>query len=74
METQLNVREVCKEKPYAWASDIWAMGCVLYEMCALKVPFDAPNISALVQKIVRGPFWDRTETVPQTNNIENMKK
>jgi NIMA (never in mitosis gene a)-related kinase len=47
--------EVCKERPYNWASDIWAMGCVLYEMCALKVPFDAPNISALVQKITRGP-------------------
>eukprot|EP00933_Yihiella_yeosuensis_P004874 TRINITY_DN109276_c0_g1_i1.p1 TRINITY_DN109276_c0_g1~~TRINITY_DN109276_c0_g1_i1.p1 ORF type:complete len:522 (-),score=94.00 TRINITY_DN109276_c0_g1_i1:243-1808(-) len=48
--------EVCQEKPYAWPSDIWAMGCILYEMCALKVPFDAPNISGLVQKIIRGPL------------------
>lgn len=32
------------------------MGCILYEMCALKVPFDAPNISGLVQKICRGPI------------------
>lgn len=47
--------EVCQEKPYAWPSDIWAMGCILYEMTALKVPFDAPNISGLVQKIIRGP-------------------
>jgi NIMA (never in mitosis gene a)-related kinase 1/4/5 len=47
--------EVCQEKPYAWPSDIWAMGCILYELCALKVPFDAPNISGLVQKIIRGP-------------------
>jgi len=47
--------EVCQEKPYTWPSDIWAMGCILYEMCALKVPFDAPNISGLVQKICRGP-------------------
>ena len=29
--------EVCQEKPYAWPSDIWAMGCILYELCALKV-------------------------------------
>lgn len=32
------------------------MGCILYELCALKVPFDAPSISGLVQKICRGPI------------------
>lgn len=48
--------EVCQEKPYSWAADIWAMGCILFEMCALKVPFDAPSISGLVQKICRGPI------------------
>jgi len=47
--------EVCQEKPYAWPADIWSMGCILYEMCALKVPFNATNISGLVQKICRGP-------------------
>merc|ERR1719188_1148068 len=46
--------EVCQEKPYAWPADIWSMGCILYELCALKVPFDATNISSLVQKICRG--------------------
>jgi NIMA (never in mitosis gene a)-related kinase len=46
--------EVCQERPYSWASDIWALGCILYEMCALRVPFDAPSISGLVQKIIRG--------------------
>jgi len=54
--------EVCSEKPYAWPSDIWALGCILYEMCTLKVPFDAPNISSLVQRILRGPI----PTVPVT--------
>lgn len=54
--------EVCQEKPYAWSSDIWAMGCILYELCALKVPFDAPSISGLVQKICRGPI----PTVPNS--------
>lgn len=47
--------EVCQEKPYAWPSDIWAMGCIMYELCERKVPFDASNISGLVQKICRGP-------------------
>lgn len=47
--------EVCQEKPYTWPSDIWAMGCIFYELCERKVPFDAANISGLVQKICRGP-------------------
>jgi len=48
--------EICQEKPYSFGSDVWALGCVLYEMAALKVPFDAQNLQALVQKIVRGPL------------------
>jgi len=44
--------EVCEEQPYAWPSDIWALGCILYELCALKVPFEGQNIHRLVQKIL----------------------
>lgn len=48
--------EICQERPYSFGSDIWALGCVLFEMAALRVPFDAQNIQALVQKITRGPL------------------
>lgn len=48
--------EICQEKPYSFASDIWALGCVAFEMAALRVPFDAQNLQALVQKITRGPM------------------
>lgn len=44
--------EICKSQPYSWSSDIWALGCVLYELCALKVPFDAPNLKTLACHIV----------------------
>merc|ERR1719453_2118994 len=47
--------EICMEQPYSFGCDIWALGCVLFEMCALRVPFDAPNLQSLVQKITRGP-------------------
>eukprot|EP00392_Amoebophrya_sp_AT5.2_P001596 g1598.t1 len=39
--------EICQEKAYAWPSDIWAMGCILYELCCLRVPFDAADLRAL---------------------------
>ena len=29
--------EICMERPYAWQSDIWAMGCIVYELATLKV-------------------------------------
>lgn len=30
--------EVCNNQPYGLSSDMWALGCIIYEMCALKVP------------------------------------
>lgn len=50
--------ELCKEQAYTTPSDIWAMGCILFEMCALKVPFDAASIPKLVQAIVNGRIPD----------------
>jgi serine/threonine protein kinase len=44
--------EVCENKPYGFKADIWGLGCVLYEMCTAKQPFDAHNILGIVWKIV----------------------
>jgi NIMA (never in mitosis gene a)-related kinase 1/4/5 len=52
--------ELCEEKPYNTKSDVWALGCVLYEMCTGKHPFNAPNKAALLLKIVRGEYLPLT--------------
>ncbi|CAM4548829.1 unnamed protein product [Lepidochelys olivacea] len=48
--------EICRNKPYNNKSDIWALGCVLYEMCTLKHAFEAGNMKNLVLKIISGSF------------------
>ncbi len=42
-------------KPYDGKTDVWAIGCVLYEMCALKKAFDASNLGAITVKVMRYP-------------------
>jgi NIMA (never in mitosis gene a)-related kinase len=45
--------ELVQGQPYDSKSDVWALGCVLYELCALKKPFDASNLPAIIFAIMR---------------------
>jgi len=46
--------EVWQDKPYDLKSDIWSVGCVLFEMCALKPPFHAQDMQGLYKKVCEG--------------------
>ncbi|TRY82353.1 hypothetical protein DNTS_006251 [Danionella cerebrum] len=48
--------ELCQDVPYSTKSDIWAVGCLLYELCALRPPFEAKNLLNLFYKIIKGEF------------------
>ncbi|NXE46852.1 NEK5 kinase, partial [Casuarius casuarius] len=48
--------EICENRPYNNKTDIWSLGCVLYELCALKHPFQGNSLHQLVLKICRGHF------------------
>jgi len=43
----------CEGKPYNDKSDVWALGCILYEMACLQKTFEGSNLPALVNKIMK---------------------
>ena len=48
--------EMCQNKPYNEKSDIWALGCILYELITFCHPFTASNQAALFIKILHGNY------------------
>ncbi|EEH33455.1 G2-specific protein kinase nimA [Paracoccidioides lutzii Pb01] len=48
--------EICAAEKYTLHSDIWAVGCIMYELCQKEPPFNARTHIQLVQKIREGKF------------------
>mmetsp|Transcript_93842 Transcript_93842/g.201490 ORF Transcript_93842/g.201490 Transcript_93842/m.201490 type:complete len:556 (-) Transcript_93842:275-1942(-) len=48
--------EVWRDMPYDAKSDMWSLGCVIYEMVALRPPFRAEDMEGLYRKVLRGQY------------------
>lgn len=48
--------EMVEGHPYGEKADIWALGCILYQMCVLDPPFFNTNMLTLVKNIVEGVY------------------
>ena len=48
--------EIVQNQPYSYKSDVWALGVLLYEMCTLRLPFQALSIHSLAVMIMKGEY------------------
>mmetsp|Transcript_52010 Transcript_52010/g.59393 ORF Transcript_52010/g.59393 Transcript_52010/m.59393 type:complete len:614 (-) Transcript_52010:509-2350(-) len=64
--------EVWRDQPYNSKSDIWSLGCVLYECCTMKPPFRADDMQGLFRKVQKGVY----APIPTTysNELSNFLK
>ena len=64
--------EICDNKEYNEKSDVWALGCILYELCTFNHPFDAKSQGALILKIINEPVKDISNDFSQS--MKNLIK
>ena len=48
--------EIWQNRPYNDKSDIWSIGCILYEMCALRPPFRGRDLEDLAKRVQAGYY------------------
>lgn len=60
--------EALKHQGYNTKSDIWSLGCILYEMCCMNHAFTGHNFLSVVLKIVEGDTPSLPDRYPSKLN------
>ncbi|XP_071803322.1 serine/threonine-protein kinase Nek10-like isoform X1 [Asterias amurensis] len=63
-----NCPEIIQSQPYGEKADVWAAGCILYQMAMLRPPFYSSNMLALASKIVEADY----DPIPKDDYSELM--
>ena len=61
--------EICAAERYSLYSDIWSLGCIIYELCTKEPPFNARTYPELIHKIKAG----RVSPLPPVYSAELQK-
>ena len=48
--------EVCTGNGYDMKADVWSLGCVLYELCTWRRPFEGESIATIIQKVLNAVY------------------
>ena len=64
--------EIWDNETYNNKCDIWSVGCIIYEMASLHVPFRGTSIQQLYRNIIKGKYQE----IPNiySNNLKNIIK
>ncbi|CAI4221309.1 unnamed protein product [Auanema sp. JU1783] len=71
--------EICEGRVYNQKTDVWSLGCILYELLELKRAFDGENLPAIVMKITRGQYaeikrHDESEVIQLVDSLLNLNE
>lgn len=58
--------EIIEGKPYTDTTDVWSLGVVLYELLALRPPFNGHSLQDVVDAVLRG----RYQPLPRSRSSE----
>lgn len=58
--------ELIEGRPYTQTTDVWSMGVVLYELLAMRSPFNGPCLQDVISAIVNGSYL----AIPRTRSAD----